>query len=109
MTADFHLKGGQISRQITLRVLRNDGQLDDDCYFHIKPSLGKSPFPKKTSPGIYTLNVLKDANYTISARDACFTLRSLVESVPVAVSGGDSDMHEITLLLPRGACPKAER
>jgi hypothetical protein len=108
VTADIHVTGGSPTRELTVRVLRNDGQLEDDAYLTVTGSRGKSPFPKKVAPGVYTINLLNDATYTISAKDTCFRLNSrvIVASDPVIVAGEDIHKSEVTVLLPRGACPK---
>lgn len=106
--ADIHVTGGSQTRQIKVNVVNNDGHPDASVFLNVKATSGTGPFPRKVAPGVYTVNLLKNARYTISAQDICIdTIRNgrRIASDELVVGGDDDNVTEVTLHLPRGACP----
>ena len=67
LNTDIQLKGGTLTRKITIRVVFAGGGEPTSSYLSVKGSKGEDAFPTPVEENLYELNALPDSQYTITA------------------------------------------
>jgi hypothetical protein len=105
MDADIHLSNPRPTRKITVRLRGPVSETDD----HYPPMVvvtaraGVPPHPFPDGEGIYTLNLLLNAEYTIHGEAFCRTQGKLVTN-SLTVNGSDLSVSEANLIFEQDRC-----
>jgi hypothetical protein len=105
--ADIHVNNPLATRQITIRFDwggRNPNDfLRPDVI--VKASGGNRPFPERSDPTAYALNLLLSARYTMHAEAFCrMGTKGKAETGEVTVDGSDLSTSDVVLKFATGDC-----
>jgi hypothetical protein len=109
--ADIHVSNPLATRQINIHFDWGGRKPQDFIRpdVIVKASGGKQPFPERSDPTAYTLNLLLSARYTIHAEAFCQTgMKGKAETGEVTVDGGDPSVTEVTLKFSTGECERKQ-
>lgn len=101
---DFHVAAGRPTRPITVRLVTHGGKLPDINYVETKGNDGSSPGDEELSPGVYRIQLFKDARYTIQGQGFCSATGQDMQTDPAVVDGANSGPSEITLVFSGPGC-----
>jgi hypothetical protein len=105
--ADIHLSNPIPTRQIAVKV--QWGNLDPAAYIQpflvVEASAGEKPYPYKTGPDAFTLDLFGTARYTIHGQTFCKNLRKgEVVTEDAVIDGGDSSISSVALTFAGHDC-----
>jgi len=107
LNADIHVSHPLPTRQIIVR-LAWDGRAPENFfrpYLSVKASRGAAPSATPTGQDTYTLNLMRDAQYTIQAKANCRSPSApTTETDAATVDGSDLSASIITLTFDKGEC-----
>ena len=114
----FKVTNGYPSRQLRVRVKWTGVRPPGDVTVTAKADKYENPSVNKVADGLFTLTLLEDANYTLSAwedlapqkavhvgKNLC-TMPARLDAPPVTVTGSDANVKDITITFPRPDCIK---
>ncbi len=109
LNADIHVSEGRPTRQLVVRLRWESGE---QSYYPLgvvaEGTEGDHPSPREVESGVYQLNLLRNARYTIYAWQVCRLQPDdppgvdSLETQRVVVDGADDRPSEITLFFSRG-------
>jgi len=109
LDADIHVSNPLATRQITIHFDwggRNPQDFNQPDVI-VKASGGNQPFPERSDPSAYTLNLLLSARYTIHAEAFCqMGTKGKAETDDATVDGSDLSVSEVTLEFATGVCAR---
>jgi hypothetical protein len=111
------LREGYPVRRVRVRLEWRDGRPPGTVTVMAKADQGENPAAQKIADGLYQFTLLESANYTVSAWEDLTPKRAAlrpgqtncaeparIETPPVAVSGSDPAIKEVTLVFPLAVC-----
>ena len=105
--ADIRVKDPIPTRKITVQLHWN-GRAPDDYYppdVIVATSEGQNPYPFKTGPDTYSVNLFLTARYSIRARIFCRSgAKGAIDTLAVTVDGADTSVTNIGLAFDKGEC-----
>ncbi len=113
LTADIHLTQGRPTRTLTV-VLKGEQKPSRNEYFavYVEGSEGREPATEEVGPGVYSINLLREAHYTLEGRGFCedkcngqgCSPSKKWKTPAVEVDGSDDRTPEVALLIPANRC-----
>jgi len=101
LNTDIQLKGGTLTRKITILVVFAGGGQPTSSLLFVKGSKGEDAFPSPLEENLYELNALPDSEYTITAHTNFCDPET--ESSPLIFLGGSAP-SELTITVPDTKC-----
>lgn len=102
--ADIHVRGGQPTRKLTVRVTLEHGGWLKSSVISVKGTKGEGVFASEVDRNVYEMNLLLDSQYTITAQ--ALSCKPDSRSKPLVVDGADKWVSDVTILLPDTECDK---
>lgn len=104
--ADIRVADGRATREITIRLVANAGELPDINYVEGKGSDGQSTTEEEISPGVYSISIFKDVRYDFYGQGYCSTTGKDSTTASVQVDGSDGSATKFTLVFRGKGCPR---
>lgn len=104
--ADIKVAGGRPTREITVRLVAETGELPDINYVEGKGSDGQSTTEQEVTPGIYSISILRDVRYDFHGKGYCSATNKESITESVRIDGSDDSAVEFTLTFPGASCPR---
>ncbi len=108
--ADIRVYGGHPARNITVKLVAEEGKLPNIHYVEVTGLDGSSPGEQELKLGIFTMSLYTDVHYTLHGEGYCSTSGTESKTESVEVEGSDFDAKEIILVFRGKGCaelPKA--
>ena len=112
LDADIRVFGGHTARDITVKLVAEEGKLPNIHYVEVSGLDGSSPGEQELTLGVYTISIFTDVRYTLHGRGYCSATGTESETEPAEVEGSDFDTKEIALVFKGKGCvepPKASQ
>lgn len=106
-SADIHVSNPLPTRQIKVHVGWSGKRPPDISSVQViaVPSSGKTPYPVAQGNDTYTLNLLLNAQYKISALTFCGAPSRELQTPAALINGSDLSVSAVTLTFDGNACP----
>lgn len=101
---DFRVTGGRSTRPILVRLVTASGKLPDIRYVEARGDDGSSPTEDELSPGVYRIQLFKDARYTLQGKAYCSATNQQEQTQATVVDAADGGPSEVTLTFPGPGC-----
>lgn len=104
--ADIKVAGGRPTREITVRLVAETGELPDINYVEGKGSDSRSTTEQEVSPGVYSISILKGVRYDFHGQGYCSATNKESTTESVQVNSSDDSATEFTLTFRGAGCPR---
>jgi hypothetical protein len=104
--ADIRVQGGLPTREITVRLVAETGELPDINYVEGKGSDGQSTTEQEISAGVYSISILKGVRYDFRGQGYCSATDQESTTESVEVDGSNDRATELTLTFRGAGCPR---
>ena len=104
LDADIRVSGGHTARDITVKLVADEGKLPNMHYVEVSGLDGSSPGEQELTLGVYSISIFTDALYTLHGEGYCSATDTESKTEPVEVQGSDFDTKEITLVFKGKGC-----
>lgn len=104
--ADIRVANGRATREITIRLIAETGELPNISYVEGKGSDGQSTTEEEISPDVYSISIFKDVRYDFSGQGYCSATDKQSVTDSVQVDGADDSATEFKLVFRGAGCPR---
>ena len=107
LDVELYVRDAHPTRKLTVKATWEDGSPASEVSINAEGSKGWRPKEHEIEPGLYVLNLLIDADYTIYASEWCPNLRRYALSEKVTLHGSEEHINELQLMLPGANCKES--
>jgi hypothetical protein len=110
LDADIHVSSGHPARDITVKLIAEEGNLPNIHYVEATGLDGSSPGEQELTLGVFTMSLFRDVRYTLHGEGYCSASGKESTTEPLEVDGSDFETKEIRLVFKGKGCegpPKA--
>jgi hypothetical protein len=104
--ADIRVSGGVPTREITIRLVAENGELPDVNYVEGRGSDGQLTTEEEVSPGVYSISILKGVQYDFHGEGYCSANQKESTTNSLHLSGSDDSATDFTLMFHGAGCPR---
>lgn len=104
LDADIRVYGGHTARDITVKLIADEGKLPNIHYVKASGLDGSSPGEQELTLGVYSISIFTDVWYTLHGEGYCSATDTQSKTEPVEVEGSDFDTKEVTLVFKGKGC-----
>lgn len=104
--ADIRVYGGHPTRNITVKLVAEQGKLPSIHYVEVSGLDGSSPGEQELTLGVFAISLYTDVHYTLHGEGYCSTSGTESKTESVEVEGSDYGTKEIILIFKGKGCPE---
>ena len=104
--ADIRVYGGHPARNITVKLVAEEGKLPNIHYVEVSGLDGSSPGEEELTSGAFAISLYTDVRYTLHGEGYCSSSGAESKTESVEVEGSDYDAKEIVLVFKGKGCAK---
>jgi hypothetical protein len=102
--ADISVSGGRPTRELTVTLTTDSGDLPDIEYVDATGEDGSVPSNDEVSAGVYKLSLFMDVRYEVHGEGYCSAMSKEAKTGSIEVDGSDMRTLQITLIFSGGGC-----